>query len=239
MLDHAQAKTRLDVYLAEYHRLKSEQVHRIGIRDNLVYASLVATAAVVAYAFDKKDGSPLALLALPLANFVLGWLHTSNDAKSWAMGRYLREILSTRVHDIAGSDYPELTATHPCLFGWESEVRIVKHRRWRKLTELVSSLLTFWIPGVLALSAYGGWYRQGYGPGMNVMIWTAIALESGLLIVLAIWLLQGADIRWVALKDAQSDAAVSEQEERSHPSVINLTIVNELPTPEPVPGASG
>lgn len=199
MPDLKQAKMRLDIYLAEYDRLKSEQVHRIGIRDNLVYASLVATAAVVAFAFDK-DGSPVALLVLPLAGFVLGWLHTSNDAKSCAMGCYLREILSKRIHDVAGVDYPELTSTHPCLFGWENEVRTVKHRRWRKLTELVSNIVTFLLPGALALPAYWWWLREDYDPWLNRLLLAAVLTEGVLLVVLGIWLLEGADIRWRAPK---------------------------------------
>jgi hypothetical protein len=192
MLDPQQAGSHLTIYLAEYNALKSEQAHRIGFRDNLVYAALVATAAVAAFAF-KKDGSPVALLALPAANFVLGWLYTNNDAKSCAIGQYLRYVLGKRIYEVTGPEYPELRGTDACVFGWESEVRTIRFRRWRKRTELVSVVITFIVPGVLALGAYWLWFRGDYRLSMSIVLWIISILEAGLLAVLGVWIRKAAD----------------------------------------------
>jgi hypothetical protein len=192
-----QDRMRLDVYLAEYKRLKSEQSARIGTRDNLVYASLVATAGVSAYAFLVDAGKPIVVLALPLANFVLGWIHTNNDAKSRHIARYLRYSLNERICGIVGRGPEELVgAENPCIFGWESAVRKVELRCLRKLTNLVADLVTFVVPGLLGLVFY--WIRcyADYGGGVSALLGVASFIELALLGVLSAWLLEGADICW-------------------------------------------
>jgi hypothetical protein len=192
-----QDRMRLDVYLAEYKRLKSEQSARIGTRDNLVYASLVATAGVIACAFLGETGKPIVVLALPLANFVLGWIHTNNDAKSRHIARYLRCTLNDRICGITGAGQGgPAGAENPCLFGWEIAVRKIELRCWRKLTNLVADLVTFVVPGLLGLVFYWVLYDDDYGGGIAALLGAASFVELVLLAVLIAWLVEGADICW-------------------------------------------
>lgn len=81
-------QTLLEVYLNEYQKLKDEQIARIGFRDNLIYATLVAIGGLLSYALADAANAR-ALLILPLATFTLGWTFLINDAKISAIGRYL------------------------------------------------------------------------------------------------------------------------------------------------------
>jgi hypothetical protein len=70
-----------EIYLAEYKQLKDEQRARIGVRDNLIYATFTALAAVAVFAFGGVSPRYPALLLLPPACIVLGWTYLSNDRK--------------------------------------------------------------------------------------------------------------------------------------------------------------
>src|SRR5215217_3250792 len=80
-----------EVYLIEYQKLKDEQIARIGFRDNLIYATLVAIGAILSFAITNPANYQ-ALLILPLATFVLGWIYLSNDRKISDIGRYIRVV---------------------------------------------------------------------------------------------------------------------------------------------------
>jgi len=172
---------KLEVYLAEYDKVKSEQAQRIGHRDNLVYATLVATASVIAFAF-KEGGDPIGLMVLPFACFVLGWLHTTNDEKISAVGEYLRTALKNRISTLTSDK-------DPCLLGWENAVRAGPHRRWRKMIELLSKLVTFVAPGALAMPVY--WHLT---EGRSVSLVAATVAGSVLLVVLVCEIVREADV---------------------------------------------
>jgi len=90
----SESKTELDIHLHEYEKCKVEQMVRISFRDNLVYATLAAYGAIVAFA--AKDNH-LALLVLPWVSIVLGWGYLVNDEKVSAIGRYIRIDLTNRI----------------------------------------------------------------------------------------------------------------------------------------------
>lgn len=182
MLDPDLARLRLKVHLAEYQSLKSEQIHRMGLRDNLLYATLVTTAAAVDFALDPK-GNPVALLVLPFAYFLLGWLRTNNDAKSRFIGHYLRHGLSRRIKKLVGEE------RLACPLGWEDEVRQVPERCRRKVTELASAFVTFVIPGLVALAAY--WWLLS--PRFSALPCLTSIVGCGLLVVLGYWLWKDRD----------------------------------------------
>jgi len=71
----------LEIYLAEYQKLKDEQIARIGFRDNLIYATLIAIGGILSYALSNT-ASNRAVLILPLATVALGWTHLINDEKN-------------------------------------------------------------------------------------------------------------------------------------------------------------
>lgn len=49
----------LNIYLLEFEKLKEEQIHRIGFRDNLIYATLIAITAVVSIVADDVTRIPV------------------------------------------------------------------------------------------------------------------------------------------------------------------------------------
>src|SRR5215468_8416211 len=117
--------------LAEYERLKDEQRSRIGFRDSLVYAVLVASAAVVSATAARGSGY---LVLLPPVAALLGWAYLANDVKVTQIGDYVRAELA-----------PALAALMPeaagPVFGWEQ--RSDPRRRHRKRVQLGADLAAF------------------------------------------------------------------------------------------------
>ena len=187
---------QFETYLNEFRMLKSEQIQRIGLRDNIVYVGLVASATVFAFVFSGRV-DPLSLLALPLATFVLGWIHTNNDAKSSSIGGYIRCTLRKRVAELTGGDPRSV-------FGWEIEVRSGKQRPWRKLTDSISNIIAFVLPGALALAIYWLRYHQGALAGIPL---TATIFEIVLLLVLLVWIFMKSDICWRGFEDTERSGA--------------------------------
>ncbi|GIH95288.1 hypothetical protein Psi01_59180 [Planobispora siamensis] len=134
----------VQVLLAEYDRLKTEQVARIGVRDNLIYFMLGSAATVAAGAFAGRNAA-LALL-LPVASMALGWTYLANDHMISAIGRHVRQQLCPRLRDLAGQQLP--------VFGWERNHADDHRRRSRKRLQFAVDLLTFAGPAVAATVAY-------------------------------------------------------------------------------------
>lgn len=132
-----------DLHRVEYERLKEEQKTRISVRDNLIYANLASTAAVITAAVTAKGHANL-LLLLPPATVVLGWTYLVNDEKVSAIGRYVRDRLGPALNP-GGA---------PGVFGWEVEHRSDPRRRSRKLFQVAVDLLTFCVPAFSAIVVY-------------------------------------------------------------------------------------
>jgi hypothetical protein len=141
-----------EILLQEYERLKEEQIHRIGTRDNLVYANLLSLAAVVAATIQAN--SPLMLLLLPPVCVIFGWTYLVNDEKVSAIGRYTRTVLGARLGDLAGER----------VLDWEDFHRADDRRRSRKIGQLAVDLTTFALPAVVGLVGFwatartSGWF---------------------------------------------------------------------------------
>ncbi|GAA2140461.1 hypothetical protein [Actinomadura napierensis] len=131
--------------LAEYERIKDEQKVRIGFRDNLLYVSLAAMAAVVGFTFSPKGHIGL-VLALPLVAVVLGWAYLVNDQKISAIGEYVREELAPRLEMLAGAQKP--------VFAWERFHRKDRRRISRKYLQLIVDLITFCGSSIVAIVSY-------------------------------------------------------------------------------------
>ena len=147
----ARDEVQISALLAvEYERLKEEQKARIGLRDNLIYATLVAMAAVVA-AMMQSGGRTDFLLLLPPVTFLLGWTYLANDQKISDIGRYIRETLGPQLASLADEPTP--------VFGWESAHRAGPRRAGRKLMQLLVDLMAFCLAplaGVIVAWADGG-----------------------------------------------------------------------------------
>ncbi len=141
-----------EVYFQEYSKLKEEQAQRIGFRDNLLYVTLALYGTILAFALGDK-ANPYALLVLPWVSLVLGWTYLVNDQKISAIGRYIRYTLVEKVSNLAcraGADIGEIES----IFGWEIAHRSDRHRKRRKIEQLIIDEIAFVVSGLLALRAF-------------------------------------------------------------------------------------
>jgi hypothetical protein len=158
-----------ELALAEYKQIKAEQLARIGFRDNLMYANLVAVAGTLTVAHAAH--SRAYLLLVPAVAFVLGWTYLANDHMISAIGRYVRE-------------HPVLTA-----MGWETEHPADRRRVSRKRIQLAVDLAAFCGPGLVALA---GFWLAPAGP----LLLTASAAEAIAVGVLAWQFIAYAEVPW-------------------------------------------
>lgn len=162
-----------DVLLEEYRTVKAEQNDRIKTRDNLVYATMAAMAAVTYAALTLH--LPDLMLALPAAVLTLGWLYLGGDRKiAWARD-YLRTSLRPRLAE-------HLHLTPDDLLGWETP-----HRHWGLSLWRVGGLLHDLALFVAAPAGVLGWwaiYRWDSGSPFAV-VWLALAADTVLVTVAA------------------------------------------------------
>lgn len=164
----------LEIFFKEYDKLKSEQAQQIGFRDNLLYVTLGLFGTVVSFAVSNP-ANYYALLVVPWVCLILGWTYVVNDEKISTIGRYIRYKLVDKVKEHTG--YTDLET----LFGWEIAHRDDKHRKRRKIQQLIVDEITFVFSGVIALAAF--WFLVPKPPiGVTILSW----VELLLLIVLAV-----------------------------------------------------
>ncbi|MEW2386906.1 hypothetical protein AB0933_00945 [Streptomyces venezuelae] len=132
------------VLLVEYEQLKAEQKSRITFRDNLVYALLAATAAVIAATIPSTARTAL-LLLLPPLSVLLGWTYLVNDEKISAIGQYIRTELTPALAAVVEGDG---------IFGWEAAHRRDERRAARKRLQLAVDLLAFCVSPAAALTVF-------------------------------------------------------------------------------------
>jgi len=144
MLDNqANLEKLFNAYFNEYSQLKSEQISRIGFRDNLLYVTLTLFGGILSYALTDKTHY-IALLVIPWVSFILGWTYLINDQKISAIGQYIRLDLSVKLEIL-------IQATPESLLGWETGHRSDSHRKSRKITQLAVDLITFSATGFISL----------------------------------------------------------------------------------------
>lgn len=164
-----------ELLLAEYQTVKDEQKARIGFRDNLLYVTLAAVAALAAAA--AQSGRASMLLALPPVCLVLGWTYLVNDEKISAIGAYVRRDLGPRLGELAagrggaggGAGVPQA----PAVFGWETVHRTDARRRSRKVIQCLVDLVTFCAVPLAGLAVF---WADGEGGALLVALSGAEAL---------------------------------------------------------------
>jgi len=170
----------IDLYISEYDKLKQEQIHRISLRDNLIYASLIAIVSVIATVKDDFNKNPI-LLVLPIVCVSLGWTYFVNDEKISAIGKYIREVFSPEV-------IKSLNIKKSNHFKWENEHRLGSRRFIFKLFQVIVNELVFVMPGLVSVVIY----TLTLPAGLSVNKWIAI-IEGLLLTVLGMLILSYAD----------------------------------------------
>jgi hypothetical protein len=93
----------LEILLAEYNVLKTEQGQRIGFRDNIIYVTLGSFGAILSFAIADKVNYH-ALLLIPWVCVILGWTYLVNDDKISAIGRYIRDDLEKKIREFQRSN---------------------------------------------------------------------------------------------------------------------------------------
>ncbi|MES2458471.1 MAG: hypothetical protein V4594_23150 [Bacteroidota bacterium] len=81
-----------EFYLEQFKVLKTEELTRIGFRDNMIYISLVAIGTVFAFCLQKPEYD-FGLLVLPFFCIIMGWTYFNNDKKVNTIGAYLNKHL--------------------------------------------------------------------------------------------------------------------------------------------------
>lgn len=149
--------------LAEYQVVKDEQKARIGFRDNLLYVTLAAVAALVAATAQTERASML--LALGPVCVVLGWTYLVNDEKISAIGAYVRGDLGPRLAELAATDEGADSAAPaaPSAFGWETAHRGDARRRSRKVIQCLVDLVAFCVVPLAGLVVF---WADGEGGGL-------------------------------------------------------------------------
>jgi hypothetical protein len=180
-MDEAQKKLLLDLYMKEYEKIKSEQIQRLGFRDNLIYVTLAALTGVLSIVVGGTDRAPV-LLVLPMICLVLGWTYLVNDEKISAIGRYVRTTFSERMQALVGSKDPEL-------FGWEVAHRSDPRRKTRKIFQLIVDEFVFVLSGAVAIVMF--WLKTAD----MATFWWIVASEIILLLVLGIQIFIYADLK--------------------------------------------
>jgi hypothetical protein len=173
------ADQAVTVMLTEYERLKAEQQARIGFRDNLLYASLAASAAVIAAVASARILA--LLLVLPIASVVLGWTYLANDHAISAIGRYLRDQLDARLAALVDQPGP--------LLGWESVHRADRRRRSRKVLQLAVDLIAFTAVPMAAIVTV-----NAVGPRLVVVVIVSLA-ETAMVALLACQMVAYGDLQ--------------------------------------------
>lgn len=190
--DHIRAATFL-----EYEAIKEEQRARIGFRDNLLYATLGTYAAF--FGFASQDNL-MPLMFVPFVGFVLGWTYLVNDEKVSRLGKYVRCVLAARIANteakVAPIEQTEEAAKR--VFSWELYHRNDYWRTCRKWGQCFVDVITFVIPGYVALILV--WLENRPA---NWLMTVGILTEAFLLFVLFVTI--------VALNDSRSSVKLAEQ----------------------------
>ncbi|NER01098.1 MAG: hypothetical protein F6K30_31145, partial [Cyanothece sp. SIO2G6] len=124
-----------------------------------------------------------ALLVIPWVCLILGWTYVVNDEKISAIGRYIRYTLVEKVKTQPGYE----AAEH--VFGWEVAHRDDKHRKRRKVQQLIVDEITFVLSGIIALIAFWLLVSQPH-LGITILSW----FELLLLVVLGVEIVIYADL---------------------------------------------
>ncbi len=195
-----ETKQRLQIYIKEYDKLKAEQTQRIGFRDGMIYTTLGAFGALLAFVVTHNLNYH-ALLIAPWLCVILGWTYLVNDEKISALGRYIRKDLSKKIVAIITESQP--TEKNPAnnqsngnngdyqtLFGWEIFHRNDDKRIRRKYEQLIIDEITFVFSGLTALFYF--WLSVDNVP---LAIDILCGLELILLLVLAVEIIIYADLK--------------------------------------------
>ena len=165
-----------DAHLCEFEKLKDEQIHRLGFRDNLLYVTMGAFGAIMSFVLIEPATRYIALLVIPWVCVVLGWAYVANDQKASAIGEYIRETLADKIQArVLIGDRP--------IFEWARIHQVADGRFLRKAFQCLINLITFVFSGAGALAYF---HHLAKPLSSGLLFWFVIELI--LLTVLGAWI---------------------------------------------------
>lgn len=173
----------LEVYKAEYDRLKAEQTQRIQFRDNLLMAHLTVVGALIGFivANDKNPFIHYAYLIIPWTSSIIGWAYLNNDILISNIRDYLRDDLSARLKSCFEVRQP---------FKWEHDVGNTTLWRVRKSVQSMMDAATFSVPsfGALVRLAVAGFLSPQHPSPLFYALYGFDAIIAALLITgMLVW----------------------------------------------------
>lgn len=136
-----------DIHIAEFEKLKDEQISRAAHRDRLFHLTLILIGGGGSFALATREATPL-LLLLPYIAFIAGMSHVACDRRISAIGSYFREVLAPKLAATVGVESSEI-------FAWEDYITKDSKRYVRKWLQLFTNLLLYVGTGLVALAYYG------------------------------------------------------------------------------------
>ncbi|MCP4699681.1 MAG: hypothetical protein GY862_22950, partial [Gammaproteobacteria bacterium] len=184
-----QKEKLLEIYLAEYTKLKEEQLRRITFRDvNIPLSTFLVIASTLSAMFrsstqDNADGYYL-LLLIPLISITLGWSFIANDEKISTIGDYLEKKLKKNIMESGGFSVYGATS----LFGWEAYHKDEDHKEGRKWSQFVVNIITFVCSGIAAIVMFLYLTWNKVPPDVLPYVYTLIVIEGVFLLGLVYWI---------------------------------------------------
>lgn len=139
-----------DVFIAEFEKLKDEQISRAAHRDRLFHLTIILIGGGFTLALSEHENAYLVLLFLPVVAFIAGVSHLGCDRRISAIGSYFKDALAPKIAKSLGVRTEEVLS-------WEVYIRADRHRHVRKWLQLATNLLLYVGSGVCALVWYG-WF---------------------------------------------------------------------------------
>jgi len=130
-----------DIYLAEFEKLKDEQISRSAHRDRLFHLTLVLFGGGITIALTKDPHTLGLLLLLPVVAFIAGTSHIACDRRISSIGSYIKNTLTKRIAE------KEHIPCHEVL-EWETFIDSDKLRKGRKLTQFLSNVFLYVLSGI-------------------------------------------------------------------------------------------
>lgn len=151
---------KLQVMLAEYNALTSENRDRMKIQHNLLQIHITVLTAIIGVAFSQS--STMLFLLIPIESSIFGIWYFDIAITMLEIGKYIRDKIETKIQ----TDFND-----KCIMGWGShfngdkknnlKVNTVFNPSYRHIISLGIVAVTFIIPTIIPLFHYSYLWRQG------------------------------------------------------------------------------
>ena len=177
----------LEIYMAEYTRLKEEQLQRITFRDvTIPFSTFLIIGSTLSAVFAESSKSLdtygyYLLLLIPWICLSLGWSYLANDEKISTIGAYFKSDLKRKITSL--NEFGDVDIES--IFGWEIYHKNDTFNKGRKWFQYIVNLITFFFSGVTAVGVFI--LLKGF---TSISLWAQVMIVSELvfLFILAIWI---------------------------------------------------